>query len=96
MYEARRHFGYRALNEVLAFCQIVPDDAPDTALNAALDHAIFAKILTKVRGDDTGQLGAALASVAGICERENLPVSLRKVKAMSQALEATGAARFWA
>jgi hypothetical protein len=98
LYDARRHFGYRVLDEVMAFCRVghQPNIPMDGSLNAALDHAIFAKVLPKVRGDDTGHLGSALERVAALCEREGLPVSLKKVRTMSETLKVTGAARFWA
>jgi hypothetical protein len=87
---SRRHFGYRTADEVLNFCLANGNDRPSDSL---LDAAIFMKILPRVRGDDSGSLGAALSSMANIAT--GFPRSLHKIRQMQEALTTTGQARFW-
>jgi len=98
LFEARRHFGYRSLNEVLQFCEHVASSSPSdgVALTRAIDQAVFSKIPTRVRGDDGGGLESALEAVRAVCISQGLSQSLRKVEAMKQSLRSMGAARFWA
>lgn len=88
---ARRHFGYRTCQEVIAFCRAVSS----LPLAEALDAAVLAKVLPKLRGDDSGPLPQALAEVLRICEEEKLQNSARKVEQMRQSLKSLGVARFW-
>src|SRR5690606_32427175 len=50
LHPCRRHFGYRTFDEVLNFCRKRPERLH---LEDAIDAAIFAKVLPKIRGDDS-------------------------------------------
>ena len=90
---ARRHFGYRTCDEILAFLAEAPDGMER---KTALDAAVLAKVLPKVRGDDAGELPAALGKLDEILERLELPRSGAKVRQLRQGLETLGVARYFA
>ena len=91
LHPARRHFGYRACDEVLAFCQAFA--GPDPAV--ALDAAVLAKVLPKVRGDDGGALPKALESAHAVCSAHALTSSADRLARMAEQLRAQGVVRFW-
>lgn len=87
---ARRHFGYRTCDEILGFCSAVPP----SLRAAALDAAVLAKILPKIRGDDSGALPGALEAAAKVCEVRGLARSAEKIAAMRDSLRTLGVVRF--
>jgi MoxR-like ATPase len=89
--EARRHFGYRTCDEVLGFCVAAP---PAVGVTRALDAAVLAKILPKVRGDDAGPLAGALEKVEHACNVHGLAMSAAKVAVMRDSLRSLGVVRF--
>jgi 5-methylcytosine-specific restriction protein B len=89
--EARRHFGYRTCDEILGFCSAVPSLV---GAKQALDAAVLAKILPKVRGDDAGALPAALEQVEKACKEHGLVRSAAKVGFMRDSLRSLGVVRF--
>lgn len=91
LYPARRHFGYRACDEVLAFCRAFA--GPDPAV--ALDAAVLAKVLPKVRGDDGGALPKALEDARAVCSAHALKTSADRLARMAEQLRAQGVVRFW-
>lgn len=88
---ARRHFGYRTCDEVLGLCAARSGLSPQ----AALDAAVLAKVLPKVRGESGGTLSKALAEAAEICRKEGLLRSQTKLVQMQESLGAFGTVRFW-
>lgn len=88
---ARRHFGYRTCSEVLGFCG-VPHGLP---IAEALDAAVLAKVLPKIRGEDSTELRQALADASEVCKDEQLVIAGKKLDAMSAALAMHGVVRFW-
>ena len=91
LYPARRHFGYRACDEVLAFCQAFAGSDPAVALDAA----VLAKVLPKVRGDDGGALPKALEEARAVCSDRALKGSADRLARMANQLGAQGVVRFW-
>lgn len=88
--KARRHFGYRTAGEVLNF--IDHADAHDELF----DHAVFAKVLPRIRGEDSPALRTALATAKERCQAAKLPKCAQKLEDMLHQLDATGVTRFWA
>jgi hypothetical protein len=88
---ARRHFGYRTCDEVLGFC-VTPSGLP---LKSALDAAVLAKVLPKIRGESGGALAQALIDASDVCRVEGLSQSEAKLKQMQASLTALGTVRFW-
>lgn len=88
---ARRHFGYRTCDEVLGF--VTGWKGADSAV--AIDAAILAKVLPKVRGDDGGALPTALVAARKVCSDYKLSRSGEKLRQMQDTLGRLGAVRFW-
>ena len=88
---ARRHFGYRTCDEVVGFVAAWEGDG----VTAALDAAVLAKVLPKVRGDDGGALPKAIATAMAVCDAHGLTRSAEKLNRMAETLSSVGAVRFW-
>ena len=93
---AQRHFGWRVIAEVAGFLELRAGDT-DGKLDAtaALDAVIYAKVLPKVRGEDTPQFRKCLEDTRKVLEGQNLEKCARKVKELQEDLDATGSASFW-
>ena len=88
---ARRHFGYRTCDEVLGFCLA----ATGLGVKAALDAAVLAKVLPKIRGEASGGLPEALTNAEEICQAAGLIQSAAKLAQMQATLKGVGVVRFW-
>ena len=88
---ARRHFGYRTCDEVVGFVAAWGG----AEVTAALDAAVLAKVLPKIRGDDGGALPKAIAAATAVCEAHGLTRSAGKLTRMGETLSSVGAVRFW-
>ena len=98
--DARLHFGYRVIEEIVAFLTLRLEDCPDWPFEKALDSVICAKVLPKLRGDDSTRIRDALKACKGVLvDKEEhgfiLSDSAKKVEELIKDLEATGSARFW-
>ena len=85
---ARRHFGYRTAGEVLDFT--LSSIAAGESESAAIDLAVFSKVLPRLRGDQDPDLQRALKSASEIADRRSLVRSSEKLRVMQQRLQATG------
>lgn len=91
---ARLHFGWRVVDDVLDYTnRAMADGAADPV--AVLDDVVYAKILPKLRGDDSPRFRDALNRSAEVLNQHGLENCVRKVKELSDDLESTGSARFW-
>ena len=93
---AQRHFGWRVIAEGVGFLELHAREA-DGKLDAtaALDAVIYAKVLPKVRGDDTPRFRNCLEDTHTVLEGRGLEKCARKVKELQEDLDATGSASFW-
>jgi len=87
-----QHFGYRTALEVLGFMQATNEQLPR---KEALDHAVFMKVLPKLRGQDTDAMRNVLQRMQRWTAARNLPASEAKLTAMIDELSSTGTTRFW-
>ena len=92
---ARLHFGWRVIREVVGFVERATADGGSLDTTAALDRVIYAKVLPKLRGDDSARLREALAQCRKTLEGRGLPDCARKVSEMESDLTETGSVRFW-
>ncbi len=92
---ARLHFGYRVIDEVLAFLKQREQQAPDWDFTKALDGVIYAKVLPKLRGDDSPRIQTAFDECKKVLDARNLEECTKKVEELKADLESTGSARFW-
>ena len=96
---ARLHFGYRVIEEIVAFCKRC--HYPEWPLEDALDAVVYAKVLPKLRGDDSKRISDALEECKKVLvDKEEkrgfiLSNSANKVEELIKDLKATGSARFW-
>ena len=88
---ARRHFGYRTCDEVLGFVMAYAE----AERTIALDVAILAKVLPKVRGDSGGELPKAIDKVLEVTKAASLTRCADKLTQMRATLQEMGAVRFW-
>ena len=91
----RLHFGWRVIDDVLAFLVHAGDDSEALPFEQALDAAMHAKVLPKLRGEDSKRFREALAGCEETFERHGLPRSRAKVAELRDDLISTGSARFW-
>ncbi|MCB9520306.1 MAG: ATP-binding protein [Myxococcales bacterium] len=91
----RRHSGYRAANEVLLFVERAAQDGM-IGETAALDQAVFSKILPRLRGTDLDGLEGTLGALAKLLGARSLARSESKVRGMLEALTRTGVTKFFA
>ena len=93
---ARRHFGWRVIKEVVGFLEgRAKDSGIELTADDALDQVIYAKVLPKLRGSDTGRFRDCLDATLTVLERHGLDRCAEKVKALKEDLEATGSCSFW-
>ena len=92
---ARLHFGYRVIDEIIAFLQEREIQTPEWDFAEALDNVIYAKVLPKLRGDDSTRVQTAFDGCKEVLEKHGLKKCIAKVEDLKNDLESTGSARFW-
>jgi 5-methylcytosine-specific restriction protein B len=92
---ARLHFGWRVVDDVLNFLDRVAAAGDALPFEAALDAVVYAKVLPKLRGDDTPRFREALAKCEVALASFDLKQSQGKVAELRHDVETTGSARFW-
>ena len=92
---ARLHFGWRVVDDVLDYIDRVIVDNADADVLAVLDDVVYAKILPKLRGDDSPRFREALKKTQETLRESGLNNCVLKVRELSDDLESTGSARFW-
>lgn len=90
----RLHFGWRLIDDVLGFLDSCHRGG-GLELNEALDAAIYAKVLPKLRGEETPRLVKAFNATHAALVDRGLPSSAAKVEELLEDLRHTGSARFW-
>ena len=92
---ARLHFAWRTVDDVLDFLSLIGEDEHSLPLQEAIDSAVYAKILPKLRGDDSTRVREALDATRKVLAAHGLSASYAKVKELEDDLATTGSARFW-
>ena len=92
---ARLHFGWRVIEEVVRFMEQRQSQSAELSVSDALDRVIYAKILPKLRGDDSPRFRNALKDCRTALNESNLTCSARKVDELIEDVEQTGSFRFW-
>lgn len=91
---ARLHFGWRTLHDVLGYLHQT-QKGEVIEFSRALDHAIYSKILPKLRGEDSPRFQRVLASLKAALAGSQMVSSLRKATEMLEELNHSGSTRFW-
>jgi len=92
---ARLHFGWRVVDDVLDFLGRATDTGSPLTFPEALDGVVYAKVLPKLRGEDSPRFRDALTACEAALDRFGLATSRAKVSELRQDLITTGSARFW-
>ena len=92
---ARLHFGWRVIEETVRFMERRRRDRANLSATDALDRVIYAKVLPKLRGDDSGRCQEALDACEKALHKYQLHASEQKVKELKQDLDQAGSFRFW-
>ena len=92
---ARLHFGWRVIEEVVRFMEQRRSQSAELSVSDALDRVIYAKVLPKLRGDDSPRFRNALEECRTALNESNLTRSARKVDELIEDVEQTGSFRFW-
>lgn len=92
---ARLHFGWRVVDDVLEYMERVMTQGALLDPVATLDNVVYAKILPKLRGDDSPRFREALEKCAQVFKTHDLRDCRTKVRELKTDLESTGSARFW-
>ena len=92
---ARLHFGWRVIAEVVAFLERRAADYAEVSFERALDQITYARVLPKLRGDDSQRHQTALKACRKVLEDEGLTESAQKVEGLIADLDETGSFRFW-
>ncbi len=91
----RLHFGWRVVDDVLDYLGQAAQSGGALSFEDALDDVIYAKVLPKLRGEDTVRLRTALKFCEETLKAAGLNRSHAKVAELRMDLETTGSARFW-
>lgn len=89
----RLHFGWRTIDDVLNY--LVFAAGLGTTDAQALDDALYAKVLPKLRGESTKRFDAALQAARDIAKEHGLLRCYEKLGSMQMDLVETGTTRFW-
>jgi len=92
---ARLHFGWRVVDDVLDYVERVAADSGATEPAVVLDDVVYAKILPKLRGDDSQRFREALDGCERVFGTHGLNDCRTKIQELKDDLESTGSARFW-
>ena len=92
---AYRHFGYRVAEDTLRMCTRSAGPDPYFPHPLDIDEAVYAKILPKLRGQESESLLAVLRGARESCVRHGLERSQARLDEMHDALEADGMVTFW-
>ena len=92
---ARLHFGWRVIEEAVRFMEQRQAQSAELSVNDALDRVLYAKVLPKLRGDDSPRFRTALADCSAALKERNLTRSTRKVDELIEDVDQTGSFRFW-
>lgn len=90
----RLHFGWRVVDDVLAFLQRAGSDGK-LAFDDALDWIVYSKVVPKLRGYDSPQFRKTFEACQGVLAGHALSRSGAKVGELLRDLKETGSARFW-
>ena len=88
---ARMHFGWRVVDDVLDYMSRVIAHGGVNDPAVMLDSVVYAKILPKLRGDDSPRFREALESCLRILDERGLRDCHKKIKELKDDLEATAA-----
>lgn len=91
----RLHFGWRVVDEMLAFLAHAAGQGNLLPFAQALDDVVYAKVLPKIRGEDSPRFREALETLVAVLAKHELSRSVVKARSLRDTLLATGTTSFW-
>lgn len=91
----RLHFGWRTIKDVLDYLDMYQGMQTAHPLSVLLDDAIYARVLPKLRGNESLRMESALKKTKGVLEERGLKRSAAKVFSLMEDLSEQGSMRFW-
>ena len=89
----RLHFGWRTIDDVLSYLQFTA--TMDVSGTTALDDAIYAKVLPKLRGETSQRFSEALQATFDVLNAHDLGRCRERVRILQNSLKESGTALFW-
>jgi hypothetical protein len=90
----RLHFGWRSIRDIVGYIEAAVGGGV-IGFSDAVDQAVYAKILPKLRGEDSPRLREAFNATRNVLKTHALARSEAKLDELLQELAATGTARCW-
>jgi len=91
----RLHFGWRVVDETVAFLAHAASQGSVLSFDQALDDVVYAKVLPKIRGEDSPNFRTALEALVAVVAKHELARCLMKARSLRDTLLATGTTSFW-
>lgn len=91
---ARLHFGWRTIGDIIGYVRASLSGGA-LEFHESVDHAIYAKVLPKLRGEDSDRLRQALTEARKLLKEHECDMSLQRVEQLLEDLTRLGSARFW-
>lgn len=91
---ARLHFGWRVVDDVLNYLALGLQ-YPGSTQERLLDDVVYAKVLPKLRGEDSATFRKALEACSVHLDKRQLTRCSLKVSSLRTSLVEQGSARFW-
>lgn len=88
------HFGWRTISDILGYIEAARA-CTDIPVSVAMDQGVYAKILPKLRGEDSKRLRLAFHAALDVLRNRGLEDSSSKLAELLDDLLETGSARFW-
>lgn len=90
----RMHFGWRTVEDVLSYLSVASKSS-NFDLSVAMDDVVYARVLPKLRGSESGRIHDALQKTIDVLRTRNLSRCCRKVESLKNDLSESGMMRFW-
>lgn len=89
----RMHFGWRTIEDILRYLSSAVEAGSEET--DALDAVIYARVLPKLRGENTARVRQALETTYAVLKEQQLARCSQKLEILIADLRETGSARFW-
>jgi hypothetical protein len=91
----RLHFGWRVVDDLMTFLTAAKRMGASTPFKDLLDTFVLAKLLPKLRGEDSERFHDALSKTKDALNKHGLAKSAERVQQLKDDLARVGSAHFW-
>lgn len=92
---ARLHFGWRVVEDIMRMLETARKMEATTSFLELLDSIMLAKLLPKLRGEDSERFQSALVKAKEAFTKHHLPKSSTRIQQLLEDLARNGSAHFW-